>query len=167
MLKADEIKIATLFVAAVGISYIIIKLLINRNENLEKKAIRDLNKLLEEDKARIQNKKFTKRTLSEFTGKGPNDPVLIAVKGVVYDVNMNGGRDFYGPGGPYSIFAGRDASRLFSLFEFDDGITEAELNSPIDPLDNLTADEEESLEAYIQLFKSKYKPVGVLVESLD
>ncbi|OMJ19300.1 Damage response protein 1 [Smittium culicis] len=179
MSKIDIFQLVSISAAAIGISYLAIKLISEltstsssagpkAHHRAAKSSLADGDQLTEmSDEEKIQANKFTKRTLSQYTGAtDPNGPVLIAVKGIVYDVSVNGGRDFYGPGGPYSIFSGRDASRLFSMFEFDNGMTEEELDSPIDKLDDLTFDQQESLEAYIQLFESKYMPVGVLVESL-
>ena len=39
-----------------------------------------------------------------YDGSDPNKPLLIGIRGQVYDVSR--GRDFYGPGGPYGMFAG-------------------------------------------------------------
>ncbi|EER19041.1 membrane associated progesterone receptor, putative, partial [Perkinsus marinus ATCC 50983] len=54
---------------------------------------------------------WTAAELSAYDG--PNDtPILIGVKGKVYNVWTR--PDFYGPGGGYHVFAGRDASRLLA-----------------------------------------------------
>lgn len=44
--------------------------------------------------------------------------ILLAVKGNVYDVSF-GGKEHYGPGGSYHIFAGIDASRALAKMSFD------------------------------------------------
>ncbi|KAJ2908038.1 Dihydrodipicolinate synthase [Coemansia aciculifera] len=103
---------------------------------------------------------WTKREIAQYTGHN-NGPILIAVKGKVYDVSL--GRGFYGPGGAYSVFAGRDASRLLAQQSFDDGITEVELDAPIDALDDLSDEDKESLDSYVGLFSVKYQCIGDLV----
>ncbi|KAJ1896447.1 Dihydrodipicolinate synthase [Kickxella alabastrina] len=113
----------------------------------------------------IGYKKWTKREISSYTGIEPGTPILIGVKGKVYDVSA--GRGFYGPGASYNVFAGRDASRLLATQSFDDGVTEEEMDAPIDTLDDLTADDMESLDAYVGLFTVKYRCVGELVDSVD
>ncbi|CCH42958.1 Damage response protein 1 [Wickerhamomyces ciferrii] len=93
---------------------------------------------------------FTPRTLSNFNGH--DDPkIFMAVKGTVYDVSA--GRSFYGPSGPYSNFAGHDASR--------DNIRE--FHEPIDPLDDLTPQDKEALDGWEEHFQKKYPVVGKLV----
>ncbi|KAJ1935443.1 Dihydrodipicolinate synthase [Kickxella alabastrina] len=113
----------------------------------------------------IRYKKWTKREISSYTGIEPGTPILIGVKGKVYDVSA--GRGFYGPGASYNVFAGRDASRLLATQSFDDGVTEEEIDAPIDTLDDLTAEDMESLDAYVGLFTVKYRCVGELVDSVD
>ncbi|KAJ2083730.1 Dihydrodipicolinate synthase [Coemansia sp. RSA 988] len=112
-------------------------------------------------KPRFKYRKWTKRDISQYTG-AEERPILIALDGKVYDVTD--GRGFYGPGCAYNVFAGRDASRLLAKQTFDDGVTEEEINAPIDSLDDLTDEDRESLDAYIGLFGVKYQCVGVLVE---
>ncbi|KAJ1856001.1 Dihydrodipicolinate synthase [Coemansia sp. RSA 2131] len=104
---------------------------------------------------------WTKRSISTYTGVN-DTPILIALDGKVYDVSE--GRGFYGPGCAYNVFAGRDASRLLAKQEFDDGMTDAELDAPIDKLDDLTEEDREALDSYIGLFSVKYQCVGDLVE---
>ena len=49
---------------------------------------------------------------------GPSSPGLyLALLGVVYDVAR--GAEYYGPGGGYSFFAGRDASRAYVTGKFE------------------------------------------------
>lgn len=59
---------------------------------------------------------------AEGLGSGGADPskrILLAIEGEVYDVTR--GKNFYGPGGPYAIFAGRDASIGMAKQSFDLG----------------------------------------------
>lgn len=45
-------------------------------------------------------------------------PIYVAVDGLVFDMSF-GGVGFYGPGGPYTKFAGRDATRALALMKID------------------------------------------------
>ena len=55
--------------------------------------------------------------LSSYDGSDPARPLLIGIRGQVYDVTR--GRDFYGPGGPYGMFAGKDCTRALAKVSFD------------------------------------------------
>ncbi|EGW34264.1 uncharacterized protein SPAPADRAFT_59685 [Spathaspora passalidarum NRRL Y-27907] len=104
---------------------------------------------------------FTPKTLAKYNGK--DDPkVFLAVKRVVYDVTM--GKSFYGPGGPYENFAGRDASRGLAKNSFDLEML-TPLDQPIDKLGDLNKEELESLANWEDLFENKYKVVGKLYEN--
>ncbi|KAJ1957592.1 Dihydrodipicolinate synthase [Linderina pennispora] len=103
---------------------------------------------------------FTPRELSEFDGRDENTPLYMAVNGTVYDVSN--GRSFYGPGGPYANFAGRDASRGLALGSFDKS-TLTDLDAPLDDLKGLDKTEVESLNEWATFFAGKYLPVGKLV----
>ena len=65
------------------------------------------------------------------------------------------GRNLYGPGGEYSIFAGRDATRLLGKFRTEEEDEES-LKKP------LTMGERATLEGYMWTFKDKYEVVGTL-----
>ncbi|SGZ56325.1 CIC11C00000001011 [Sungouiella intermedia] len=102
--------------------------------------------------------RFVPATLAKFNGR--SDPkVYIGVKGVVYDVSS--GKSFYGPGGPYENFAGRDASRGLALNSFDPEVL-TPIDQPLDTLTSLSAEEKESLDNWESHFDGKYKVVGTL-----
>lgn len=42
--------------------------------------------------------------MRRYDGSNPFLPILLAVRGVIYDVSA--GREFYGRGGGYNVFAG-------------------------------------------------------------
>lgn len=64
---------------------------------------------------------LTDQELSAYDGKDASKPVYIALNGTIYDVSA--GRHVYGPGGSYSFFAGRDATRAFITGCFQEDLT--------------------------------------------
>ncbi|KAL6009749.1 Membrane steroid-binding protein 1 [Asimina triloba] len=64
---------------------------------------------------------------------------------------------FYGPGGPYALFAGRDASRALALMSFDP-------NDLTGNIEGLNPDEIEVLNDWELKFIEKYVKVGQLVK---
>lgn len=50
-------------------------------------------------KPEIVLREYSKEELSRCTGADPSTPILVAIKGKIYDVTR--GRSFYGPGGAY------------------------------------------------------------------
>jgi membrane-associated progesterone receptor component len=105
-------------------------------------------------------KTFTPRTLLPFNGKN-GAPVYLAVRGVVFDVSS--GRNFYGPGGPYENFAGRDATRGLASQSFDEEMLTKDLDGPLDDLHGLDEEQMENLRGWEERFESKYLAVGKLV----
>lgn len=85
------------------------------------------------------------------------------MRGKVYDVSM--GRNFYGPGGPYANFAGRDASRGLACGSFDEDMLTEDLDGPLDTLADLTADQVEALQGWEERFNEKYDIIGRLVST--
>lgn len=64
---------------------------------------------------------LTDDQLSAYDGSDPSKPIYLALNGTIYDVSA--GRHFYGPGGGYHFFAGRDAARAFVTGCFDEDLT--------------------------------------------
>jgi membrane-associated progesterone receptor component len=64
-------------------------------------------------------------------------------------------RLFYGPQGPYSLFAGRDATRALALMSFDP-------NDLTGDLEGLSPDDLEVLQDWEEKFKERYPRVGHL-----
>ncbi|GLT67647.1 hypothetical protein SLA2020_399390 [Shorea laevis] len=60
----------------------------------------------------------TPQQLSQYNGTDPSKPIYVAVKGRIFDVTN--GKSFYGPGGPYALFAGKDASRALAKMSKND-----------------------------------------------
>ncbi|KAL6901993.1 hypothetical protein ACP4OV_004869 [Aristida adscensionis] len=94
--------------------------------------------------------------LRAYDGKDPAKQILIAIRGQVYDVSR--GRLFYGPQGPYSLFAGRDATRALALMSFDP-------NDLTGDLEGLSPDDLEVLQDWEEKFKERYPRVGYLASS--
>lgn len=102
----------------------------------------------------VQIGDITEDELRPYDGSDNSKPLLMAIKGKIYDVSRS--RMFYGPGGPYALFAGRDASRALALMSFEP----SDLTGNID---GLSASELEVLEDWEAKFEEKYVKVGQLV----
>lgn len=101
---------------------------------------------------------FTPRTLLKFNGIpskpfNPDGKVYLAVKGKVHDVTS--GRNFYGPGGPYENFAGRDATRGLACQSFDEEMLTKDLDGPLDDCSDLGPSELENLQGWVERFDEK------------
>jgi membrane-associated progesterone receptor component len=103
---------------------------------------------------------FTPPTLFPYNGTN-NMPVYLSVRGRVFDVSS--GRNFYGPGGPYENFAGRDASRGLACGSFDEEMLTKDLQAPLDTLEGLGGEEMEALRGWEERFEEKSLGVGRLV----
>ncbi|KAL7616916.1 hypothetical protein Lser_V15G01781 [Lactuca serriola] len=89
--------------------------------------------------------------LKTYDGTDPKKPVLMAIKGQIYDVSSS--RMFYGAGGTYGEWSGKDASRAIAKLSFE----EEDLNSD---LAGLRKEELEALDDWEIMFRSKYVKVG-------
>uniref|UniRef100_A0A2P2QG02 Cytochrome b5 heme-binding domain-containing protein n=1 Tax=Rhizophora mucronata TaxID=61149 RepID=A0A2P2QG02_RHIMU len=97
---------------------------------------------------------FTAEQLRQYKGTEPSKPIYVAIKGRVFDVTT--GNSFYGPGGSYAMFAGKDASRaLAKMSKNDEDISPS--------LDGLSDKEIGVLNDWEKKFEAKYPVVGRVV----
>ncbi|KAL1957469.1 hypothetical protein VTO42DRAFT_5932 [Malbranchea cinnamomea] len=66
--------------------------------------------------------RLTPSQLARYDGSDPNLPIYVAINGTIYDVSRS--PHMYGPGGGYSFFAGRDATRAFVTGCFREDLTD-------------------------------------------
>ncbi|XP_015158873.1 LOW QUALITY PROTEIN: membrane steroid-binding protein 2-like [Solanum tuberosum] len=105
----------------------------------------------------VQLGEVTEEELKEYDGSDPKKPLLMAIKGQIYDVSQS--RMFYGPGGPYALFAGKDASRALAKLSFE----EKDLTGDIS---GLGAFELDALQDWEYKFMSKYVKVGTVKQAV-
>lgn len=101
-----------------------------------------------------EERDYSLSELSGFDGSDSSKPLLIGIRGHVYDVTR--GRDFYGPGGPYGMFAGKDCTRALAKVAFDEELFTGDI-------EGLDQDELDKLEEWIDMFEGKYRRVGRLL----
>jgi membrane-associated progesterone receptor component len=99
---------------------------------------------------------YTLAELAAYDGSDPAKPLLLGIRGYVYDVTR--GRDYYGPGGPYEVFAGKDCTRALAKVSFEPELFTGEIAG-------LEQDELDKLAGWIETFEAKYRRVGRLLES--
>ncbi|GAA5827272.1 hypothetical protein JCM3770_005993 [Rhodotorula araucariae] len=104
---------------------------------------------------------YSPQQLRSYDGVQPGSTILFAIRRKVYDVTA--GASFYGPGGPYAVFAGRDASRGLAKQSFEPEML-TPVDEPIDSLDDLTQTEWDNLRDWEGHFNTKYTQCGDYVQ---
>ncbi|XP_027357847.1 membrane steroid-binding protein 2-like isoform X2 [Abrus precatorius] len=105
----------------------------------------------------VQIGEVTEEELKAYDGSDRDKPLLMAIKGQIYDVSQS--RMFYGPGGPYALFAGKDASRALAKMSFE----EKDLTGDISGLGPF---ELEALQDWEYKFMGKYVKVGTIKKTV-
>lgn len=98
-----------------------------------------------------EKRDYSASELADFDGQDTSKPTLLAISGTIYDVTPR--RDFYGPGGPYEAFAGRECAVALAKMSFE----ESDLHADTSVLDG---EEAEKLSDWIETFEGKYDVVG-------
>ncbi|CAG0901323.1 unnamed protein product, partial [Darwinula stevensoni] len=93
---------------------------------------------------------FAPEELAKYNGRKKRE-LYLAILGRVYDVSS--ARNYYGKGGFYEPFTGRDASRAFLTGDFSDG-------GLTDEVSGLTDEDYRALDEQADFYDSKYKYVG-------
>lgn len=131
------------------IAFLVYKIFKNREREPERANV-------EPPLPKLKKRDFTVGELRKYDGTQPDGRVLVAVNGNVYDVTK--GKRFYGPGGPYAAFGGRDASRGLATFSV------AAPGDGYDDLSDLNTMEMDSVREWEAQFKEKYELVGRLLK---
>jgi len=83
-------------------------------------------------------------------------PIYVGIKGKILDVSY-GGKEYYGEGGPYFVFAGIDASRALAKMSFQtEDVTSSDLS-------DLTTEQKKTLDDWDKRLSSKYPLVGSII----
>jgi len=112
----------------------------------------------EPPKPPVKKQDMTLQQLRVYDGESEacDGSICVAVNGKIFDVTR--GKRFYGPGGPYSSFAGRDASRGLATFSVEP------VSDEYDDLSDLKPSEMEQVKEWELQFSEKYELVGRLLK---
>jgi len=95
--------------------------------------------------------------LKEYDGKYASKPMLLSIRGVIFDVSR--GKAFYGPDGAYP-FAGRECARALAKYS-------VELEDCVSDTSNCSLAEMDALRSWEAQFHSKYPVVGRVDSSMN
>ncbi|VFQ58312.1 unnamed protein product [Cuscuta campestris] len=146
---------ATLFTAAALLLalYYVASALFGSSDHADRRRDREPEEEMKPLPPPVQVGEISAEELKQYDGSDPNKPLLMAIKAQIYDVSQS--RIFYGPGGPYALFAGKDASRALAKMSFE----EKDLTGDISGLGPF---ELEALQDWEYKFMSKYVKVGTV-----
>jgi len=161
-IRSGDVRTLTMVFVSVGVSawfaYLILFQLFGKADEASKSDRGD-DKSKEDEPIVLRD--FTIDQLREYDGTDKNKPPYIGLCGEVYDVSS--ASDFYGKGGPYHCFSGRDASRAMAKFSLD----EADLSNS--DISDLGPFERSQLQDWVMKFKHYkcYPVVGKLSKASE
>ncbi|MQK21486.1 cytochrome b5 domain-containing protein [Escherichia coli] len=147
----------TLLALLIAFYYVVSGLFGSSNHHHSHASYRDFEPEMQPLKPPVQLGEITEEELKAYDGSDTEKPLLMAIKGQIYDVSQS--RMFYGPGGPYALFAGKDASRALAKMSFE----EKDLTGDISGLGPFELD---ALQDWEYKFMSKYVKVGTVKKTV-
>jgi len=100
---------------------------------------------------------FTLDELAAYNGTDAALPLLLSIGGEVFDISE--GARFYGPDGPYRMFAARDSTRALTKGSLD----ESDWSGPAALLlDDFNEREWTAVVEQVEFYRDKYRLVGAL-----
>lgn len=78
------------------------------------------------------------------------------MEGTIYDVSA--AANFYGPGGPYAVFAGRECARALGMMKIDE-------DHCTDDMSGATEQQLKTLADWKSKFAAKYRVVGKVIKA--
>jgi membrane-associated progesterone receptor component len=120
-------------------------------ESSNKASKNNINEKTLEEMDQDPPRNFTQKQLLQFDGTMDEKmqepkPIYLSVNGTVFDVSE--GRDFYGPDGPYGLFAGHECGVALAKMSFDT----AHLDN-FDGIEELNFGEKDELHNWLQKFE--------------
>lgn len=126
---------------------------------LKKKTISSFPDMQDSESTAKPERPITEAELSKATGEN-GEPIYVAVKDpfstkvTIFDVTS--GKDFYGAGGPYHVFAGTNATHGLAISSTDPDKVAGDLSS-------LTQSQKDTHMQWHAKYSTKYPIVGYLV----
>ncbi|XP_057481274.1 membrane steroid-binding protein 1-like [Actinidia eriantha] len=148
------------FFAGLGLGlaiYYVMSALFGSSDRHHERTTRNFQEAMQPLPPPVQVGEIAEDELKAYDGSDPEKPLLMAIKGQIYDVSQS--RMFYGPGGPYALFAGKDASRALAKMSFED----KDLTGDISDLGPFEID---ALQDWEYKFMSKYVKVGTVKKTV-
>ncbi|RXW24343.1 hypothetical protein EST38_g1541 [Candolleomyces aberdarensis] len=99
---------------------------------------------------------YTPEQLAEYDGRDSSKPILVAIKGDIFDVTRKG--DVYGPGRSYNVFAGKDGSKGL-------GMSSLKAEHAVSDYSGLNEADMKVLNEWHDFFSKRYNIVGKVVPS--
>jgi len=96
---------------------------------------------------------FVPDQLAQYDGTREQMPICLAVRGEVFNVSL--GQAFYGAGGDYHVLAGTDATWRLGKRRLEHDVMQDD--------HPLTAEENDEVDGWLRLFRSKYPRLGRLL----
>ncbi|KAI9293345.1 cytochrome b5 [Neoconidiobolus thromboides FSU 785] len=103
---------------------------------------------------------FTPKELAKYDGTNPDLPIYIAIDGEVYDVTN--GKMYYGKGGSYHFFSGKDAARAYVT-----GCFKTHLTHDLRGLDEHDIEGVKDWQEFYRNHETYYKIGNVIHEPID
>jgi len=120
-----------------------------------KRPLKSIMQAARADLAPPKDDPYSTIQLKEYDGSDATKPILVAIKGTIFDVSAKA--DVYGQGKSYNIFAGKDGSRGL-------GLSSLKAEDAVADYSGLGEKEMKVLDDWHSFFSKRYNIVGKVAD---